>query len=73
VSSSLIRRKAIIAKSLLACLPMSLAIWGTSPQGTVSTILTVVAGVVIYGIALLLLKAFDRDEFAFFKGLFRGT
>ena len=62
-----------IAKSIFASVLMSLAIWGMSPEGNVGTILTVVAGVVIYGIALLLLKAFDRDEFAFFKGLFRGT
>lgn len=62
-----------IMKSVLASAVMSLAIWKMSPQGSATTILAVIAGVAIYGIALLLLKAFDKHEFAFFKGLFRGT
>ena len=60
-----------IIKSLIASAAMSLAIWKMSPQGTATTILTVVAGVAIYGVVLLLLKGFNREEFEFFKGLLR--
>lgn len=60
-----------IIKSLIASAAMSLAIWKMSPRGTAAAILTVVAGVAIYGVVLLLLKGFKREEFEFFKGLLR--
>jgi len=41
-----------------------------SPQGTIATILTIVAGAAIYGAAIFLLKGFDKDEFKFFRELF---
>lgn len=62
-----------IAKSILASIIMSLAIWKMSPQEYVTTILAIIAGAAIYGAALLLMKGFKKEEFAFFKGLFRGT
>ncbi|MBN2186828.1 MAG: flippase, partial [Dehalococcoidia bacterium] len=58
-------------KSLVASAVMSLAIWRISPQGNVATILTIVAGTAIYGVALFLFKGFNKEEFRFFKGLFR--
>lgn len=60
-----------IIKSLVASAVMSLAIWRISPQGNVATILTIVAGTAIYGVALFLFKGFNKEEFRFFKGLFR--
>ena len=62
-----------IIKSLIASAVMSLAIWKMSPQGTSATILTVVAGVAIYGVAIFLLKGFKKEEFKFFRELFQRT
>lgn len=62
-----------VIKSLIASVIMSLAIWRMAPQGTSATILTVVAGTIIYGIVLLLLKGFEKEEFKFFKRLFQRT
>lgn len=60
-----------IIKSLIASLVMSLVIWRIAPVGNVAVIVTVVVGVVVYGVALFLLKGFSREEFRFFRGLFR--
>ena len=63
-----------IGKSLFASAVMSAAVWFISPEGTVSTLLTVALGVVIYGAVIILLKGFTRNEYEFFKGLLkRGT
>ncbi|MFA4835677.1 MAG: oligosaccharide flippase family protein [Dehalococcoidia bacterium] len=62
-----------IAKTILASMAMSLVIWRISPQETEDVIITIAAGAVIYGIALLLLKAFPKEEVAFFKQLLRRT
>ena len=58
-------------KSLIASGAMYLVIWQISPQGTLTTIMTIVAGAAIYAVALLLLKGFKKEEFAFFKELFK--
>lgn len=58
-----------IAKSLVASVAMSLAIWFMSHQGNLDTILTVGAGVVIYGVGLMLLRGFSKEEIRFFRGL----
>jgi O-antigen/teichoic acid export membrane protein len=60
-----------IAKSLIASGAMSAAIWAIAPEGTLATALTVVAGTVIYGAILLLMKGFTKEEFRFFRGLFQ--
>jgi len=60
-----------IIKSMIASAIMSLAVWLMAPQGNLDTILAVVAGVVIYGVLLLLLKGFTREEISFFRGLLR--
>jgi O-antigen/teichoic acid export membrane protein len=60
-----------VIKSLIASAAMSAALWAIAPEGTLATILTIVAGVAIYGAILLLLKGFKRGEFKFFKELFR--
>ncbi len=60
-----------IIKSLIASGAMSAAIWAIAPEGTLVTIITVVAGTAIYGAVLLLLKGFTKEEFKFFKQLFQ--
>lgn len=63
-----------ITKSLVASAIMSLAVWLADPCGTLAVILTVVIGVIIYGVILLLLKGFKKEEIRFFRGLFqRGS
>jgi O-antigen/teichoic acid export membrane protein len=60
-----------IIKSLVASAIMSSAIWLMHPQSNLATIITVVAGVAVYVIALLLLKGFNKEEFKFFRELFQ--
>ena len=62
-----------IAKSLIASAVMSLAILQISPRETLTTILTIVAGVAIYGVALVLLKGFRKGEVRFLRELLRKT
>ena len=51
-----------IAKSILASIIMTLAIWAFSPVGIVKILLAVVIGIIIYFAVLLLLKGFKREE-----------
>ena len=60
-----------IIKSLVASAVMSAAIWLMHPHSNLATVITVVAGVAVYGIALWLLRGFNKEEFKFFRGLFR--
>jgi O-antigen/teichoic acid export membrane protein len=60
-----------IVKSLIASGAMSAALWAIAPEGTLATILTIVAGTAIYGGVLFLLKGFTKEEFKFFRGLFQ--
>ena len=62
-----------IIKSLVASMIMSLAIWLIFPEGTLTVLLTVVAGIVIYGVALFLMRGFKREEIRFFQGLLRRS
>jgi hypothetical protein len=50
---------------------MAIATWRIYPDGTLATILTIVAGAAIYGVVIFLLKGFTRAEIAFFLGLLR--
>lgn len=58
-----------IAKSLVASAIMSSAVWLMHPQSSLAIIITVVVGVAVYGIALLLLRGFNEEEFKFFREL----
>ncbi|MCK5430850.1 MAG: polysaccharide biosynthesis C-terminal domain-containing protein, partial [Anaerolineales bacterium] len=60
-----------VIKSLAASIVMSLIIWGIAPQTNAQTILTVVAGVVVYAALLISLKGFSRAEFRFFRELLK--
>jgi len=58
-----------IIKSLVASGIMTFAIWLMHPQSNLTTITTIIVGMVIYGVALLLLKGFTKDEMLFFRRL----
>jgi O-antigen/teichoic acid export membrane protein len=60
-----------IIKSLVASGIMAAVVWLLHPTTRSSTVITVVAGVAVYGLALLLLRAIRREEIAFFRGLLR--
>lgn len=62
-----------IIKSLIASAVMSLVIWLIAPQGNLDAILTVVAGIAVYGICIMLLRGFSKEEISFFKGLLRRS
>jgi O-antigen/teichoic acid export membrane protein len=61
-----------ILKSLAASAIMSLVIWKIAPKETVTVLLTVALGIVIYVASLYLLKGFNKKEIKFFRGLFQG-
>ncbi|MFC2010262.1 flippase [Chloroflexota bacterium] len=60
-----------IIKSLIASAVMSVAVWFIAPEGTADTILTIMAGVAIYGVVLVLLRGFKKEEVSFFWGMLR--
>ncbi|MDY6892972.1 MAG: flippase [Chloroflexota bacterium] len=60
-----------IGKSLTGSVIMSLVVWLIAPEGTLSTLLAIGAGVATYGVSIFLLKGFRKEEFEFFKGLFQ--
>ena len=62
-----------IMKSLIASSVMSVAVWLMAPRGNLDTLLAVVAGVVIYGVVIILLRGFSKEEISFFRGLFRRS
>jgi O-antigen/teichoic acid export membrane protein len=60
-----------ILKCLLASAIMSVVIWMMHPVGASATILAVIAGIAIYGIVLVLLRGFTKEEFEFFRGMLK--
>ncbi|MFC1911836.1 flippase [Chloroflexota bacterium] len=60
-----------IIKSLVASAAMSAVVWLIAPQGNLATVLIIAAGVVIYGLILLLLKGFKKEEISFFLSLLK--
>lgn len=58
-----------VFKSLVASVVMSLVIWRINPQKVLAVILTIVVGIIVYGLLLLLLKAFGKKEIEFFRKL----
>jgi O-antigen/teichoic acid export membrane protein len=58
-----------IIKCLAASAMMSLVVWWIAPQGTVATILTIIAGTVVYTVILIFLKGLWKDEFEFLRSL----
>jgi O-antigen/teichoic acid export membrane protein len=60
-----------IVKSIIASAIMSVAVWPMRSTSLLGTFLVVVAGMAIYGVALVLLRGFTRSEFRFFMGLLK--
>jgi len=58
-----------IIKCLAASAIMSLVVWWIAPQGTVATILTIIAGTVVYTVTLIFIKGLWKDEFEFLRSL----
>ena len=62
-----------VIKSLSASAIMALVIWLIHPQGSLDTIITVLAGVAVYGVAIFLLRGFAKEEISFFWRLLRRS
>lgn len=60
-----------IIKSVSASAVMALIIWLMQPQSGLATVLTVILGVIVYGVTLFLLKGFKKEEINFFKRLLK--
>lgn len=58
-----------IGKSLIASGIMTLAIWLMHPRNNLATIIAIIAGVAIYGVAIILAKGFTKNEVFFFTRL----
>jgi O-antigen/teichoic acid export membrane protein len=58
-----------IAKSVIASMTMSSVIWVMHPQSNIATIVAVIVGAAVYGLAIFLLKGFRREEIGFFRTL----
>jgi len=56
-----------IAKCFIASIIMSLCLWKINPDNSIHTILAVVLGVIIYGLMIIFLKVFRKEELDFFK------
>jgi O-antigen/teichoic acid export membrane protein len=61
-----------IIKCLIASGIMSIVIWLMKPTNSYTILLTVLVGVITYGITIIVLKGFSRNEFVFFRGLVSG-
>jgi len=61
-----------ILKSLGASAIMSVVMWLIHPQNNSVTMITTLIGVIVYGIALVLLRAFKREEITFLRDLVRS-
>ena len=59
-----------IIKCLAASTVMSLVLWWISPMETLSVLLSIATGVIIYAACLFLMKAITREEYNFFKRFF---
>jgi len=59
-----------IGKVILATIVMALCIWFMPVKGIVSIGLAVVAGLVVYGASLVLLKTFTSKDIGVFRSIF---
>lgn len=62
-----------IGKVILATCVMSLCLWFIPVGGVLSIVLAVFGGVAVYGICLLLLKAFSRQDVDIVRGIFKKS
>ena len=62
-----------IIKSVAASVIMSGVVWWLHPQGDRSVIGAVLLGVVVYGLAIFLMRGFSQTEISLFRGLMRRS
>jgi len=60
-----------VLKSLVASGAMAAVVWILDPTTSSGTVIAVLCGIAVYGLALVLLRGIRRDEIAFFNGLLR--
>jgi O-antigen/teichoic acid export membrane protein len=60
-----------IAKSLFAAAVMALCIWLINPTSIISVVISIFVGIIVYFAILLLVKAFSKNELAFFTSLIK--
>ena len=60
-----------ISKCIIASIPMGFVVWKMNPYGAVNILISIGVAVVVYFGVMVLLKAFTREEFRFFRGLFK--
>jgi O-antigen/teichoic acid export membrane protein len=60
-----------ICKSLVASAVMSVFVWAMHPVGPTHIVISIAGGAFIYGVALVLLKGFTRQELGFFREFLR--
>jgi len=63
---------AFILKSLTATFLMSATILFINPVSIISIIFSIILGSILYGLVLILLKAFEKKEFLLFAEIFRS-
>ena len=60
-----------ISKSIIASIPMALAIWKLNPYGAVSILIAVGIGALVYFGGLILLRGFTKEEYIFLKNIIK--
>jgi O-antigen/teichoic acid export membrane protein len=58
-------------KSVVASAAMALTIWLVNPQSDLATIVSIMAGIVVYGVLLVLSRGFRKKEISFLRRLLR--
>jgi O-antigen/teichoic acid export membrane protein len=61
-----------LGKCAAASAIMSLVVWLIAPQNIMATILTIIAGMVVYVLVLIGLKGIGQDELGFIRNLIQG-
>jgi O-antigen/teichoic acid export membrane protein len=61
-----------IAKSVISSILMAFVVWKLNPYGAVAILTSILIGSLIYFGILVLLKGFTKEEYVFFRGLFRN-
>lgn len=60
-----------IMKSILSSFIMSLVIWKLNPDNAVYVLISIVIGIIVYFGVLLVLRSFTKEEYVFFRTIFR--
>jgi O-antigen/teichoic acid export membrane protein len=60
-----------VGKSVIASIPMTVAVWKLNPYGAVHILISIGIAAAIYFGVLILLRGFTREEFRFLRRLFK--